>query len=125
MKEIAINGVEEMSKNYGSNPRDILVCLGPSISKDDFEVEKDVLFAYGEVFIAEEMEKLFQYKSPGKFLIDPVLAITYQLLNAGVLMKNIEVSKFTTMGDNDLFSSARKAGGFENVDSSFFVLYLK
>ena len=40
--KITVNGVQSMVNNYGCNPKDIIVCICPSIRKCCFEVKEDV-----------------------------------------------------------------------------------
>ncbi len=58
-----------MEEQYGSDPKDILVAVGPSICKDCYEVSEDVIFRIPEknfkekdigkiCFIAKRMENI-------------------------------------------------------------------
>ena len=42
LQEISVKTVQKMQAEYGSNPKDIIVCFCPSIRKCHFEVDQDV-----------------------------------------------------------------------------------
>lgn len=124
-KLISVMGVCHMKKEFGSKPEDLIVSIGPSIGKDDFEVGSDVFFAYRGIYNEKQMKVLFRPDGESKWLLDQPTAIKLQLLMVGVKEKNIEISGFTTTGDNHLFSSARKEGGIGSIDSSCYILCLR
>ncbi len=51
-QKIVENSVKMMIEVYGSNPKDIIVCIAPSIRKCHFEVDEDV---------KEQCENIFEY----------------------------------------------------------------
>lgn len=125
--EIVVRGLERMKEAFGSEPKNILVSIGPSIAKKDFEVGENVYVEYAKTFPAYLMNAIFTPTVNKKFLLDQPTAIEMQLIGAGVPIKNIEISRFSTggEGENYLFSSARKEKGIDNTDSSFYLLCLK
>lgn len=95
--------VEKMSKEYGSNPDDIIALIGPAIGKCCFEAGANVL---------EELKKTL--KEPSSELIsnshaDLKLINKFQLLDTGV--KKIDVCEYCTSCQNELFFSYRKENG--------------
>ena len=50
LKEISVKTIQKMQKEYGCNPKDIIVCICPSIRKCHFEVEEDVYSLYFDQF---------------------------------------------------------------------------
>ena len=42
LQEISVKTVNKMKEEYGCDPKDIIVCICPSIRKCHFEVDKDV-----------------------------------------------------------------------------------
>lgn len=121
---VASLGVQDMNFYFGSDPEKVLVSIGPSIAKEDFEVGKDVFQAFGLNYNDDELEMFFKPCGPDKWLLDQPSAIKIHLMAVlGVKEENIEISSFTTTGDNHIFTSARKEG-LPNIDSSFYLLHL-
>ena len=102
--------VDKMKGDYGCDPKDILVGIGPSISRKNFEVGPEV---------AEEFEKLlpfsrqFVYNSESavdKYHIDLWEVNRQNLVNHGVLPDNIEIAGLCTHNDEAQFYSHRRSG---------------
>lgn len=132
-KRILEKGVGEMFRQFGSRPRDVTAAIGPGIQACCFEVGEEVRtnfesqFGYAaELFrevkesdpVREKYPLLFlTARAPGhgelppKLFLDLVEANRRQLLAAGVLAKNIEVSKLCTKCNNDLLFSYRAETG--------------
>ncbi|MDO8467034.1 MAG: polyphenol oxidase family protein [bacterium] len=121
---ISVEGIKQMSEKYGTKPESLAVSIGPSIAPEDFEVDKPVYDKFSEHYSPEEMGQLFQSHSDGKYLLDVPKAIKIQLVRAGVKEENIEVSEYSTSRNNDIFPSARKTGGVQNIDAAIFLMSL-
>jgi YfiH family protein len=93
----------QMNKKFGANGENIFAFIGACISEKSFEVGKEV---------AEQFENSFVSKSNtrDKFLVDLKSANLKQLKDFGVQTKNIEVSPFCTVNNNDQYFSYRKEG---------------
>lgn len=96
--------VERMSREFSSNPDELIVGIGPSGGPCCYEVGDDVI---------SEVEKSFDLKKvikniDGKTIFDMWAANTITLTESGVSSKNIEVSGICTISQNDIFFSARK-----------------
>ena len=50
LRDVATVTVNAMHKNYGSNPADIVACVGPSIGPDHYEVGADVILQVTQKF---------------------------------------------------------------------------
>lgn len=99
--------IGQLRSEFGSNPRDLICGLGPSVAACCYEVKKDV---------ADKFERLFGRNSPfvqereGKIFVD-LPGANYRLLRgAGIKKENIDLSFFCTFCDNDKFFSLRKEG---------------
>ena len=46
-----------MNENYGTNPKDVICCIGPSICQDCYEISEDV----ANEFINENLVKIIKY----------------------------------------------------------------
>jgi YfiH family protein len=133
VKRIAEKGVGEMRKHFGSNPGNLLAAIGPGVQGCCYEVGEEVRtkferqFAYAASLFREVKESdpvrekyplLFltarapgHSELPAKLFLDLVEANQRQLLDAGVLRKNIEASAPCTACHTDLLFSFRAEKG--------------
>ncbi len=109
VEKIAEKTVLKMMAEFGSCPEDILVGIGPSISKCCFEVSEDVRdefmskLAFSEKYIKNGEKE-------GKYYID-LKAINKEILTGvGIPEENIEVSNECTKCLEDKFFSHRRQG---------------
>lgn len=120
---IAGKTIEKMVKEYGCKAKNILCAIGPTISKNNFEVGPEVVEAMAPLFTEEEMKELATAKSNGKFYFDLPKANLLLMRKAGILAKNIEDCGLCTYERNDLFFSYRKEHG--NTGRHMAVLSMK
>lgn len=133
VKRIVEKGVGEMRRRFGSKPRDIRAAIGPGIHDCCYTVGPEVRsqfeaqFAWAqELFhetkdsepIREKYPLLFlTARAPGhselpkNIFLNLVEANRRQLLDAGVLAKNIEASDLCTSCRTDLLFSHRAENG--------------
>jgi YfiH family protein len=133
VKRIVEKGVGEMHKHFGSNPRDLLAAIGPGVRGCCYNVGEEVRtkfemqFAYANTLFREVKESdpvrekyplLFltarapgHSELPAKIFLDLVEANRRQLLDAGVLAKNIDAAAPCTACYTDLFFSFRAEKG--------------
>lgn len=98
--------ISVMSRHYGSQGKDIIACIGPSISLEAFEVGDEVYQAFYEAGF--DMNLIARKEA--KWHIDLWEANRQQLLSLGVKPENIEVSGICTYYNNEDFFSARRQG---------------
>lgn len=89
LQEISVKTIEKMKNEYGCNPKDIIVCICPSIRKCHFEVEEDVYSLYFDQFKKLGDINVFIEKKGNKWHIDTVLINKIILKKAGILEENI------------------------------------
>ncbi len=133
VKRIVEKGVGEMRKHFGSDPRDMVVAIGPGVQGCCYEVGEEVRtgfeaqFAYaGSLFrevkesdpVREKYPLLFlTARAPGhsewpvKLFLDLVEANRRQLLDAGVPAKNIDTMAPCTACHTELLFSFRGEKG--------------
>lgn len=106
--EIGRLTVEKMTEQYGTNPADLVVGIGPSICGECFEVDKPV------VTLFEEQSNInihdFCIQKGEKYYIDLRAVNRQQLQNLGVPEENITVSDLCTKCNPDHFFSHRVTG---------------
>jgi hypothetical protein len=94
-KNIAFSAIELMQKQFGTDPKDLLVGFGPGIRSCCFEAEED----FKQIFPKDTQER------NGKLYVDLAGANRRQLLEAGVKAENIFDYRICTVcGVKDLYS---------------------
>lgn len=119
--EIGRKTVEKMQEHFGSDPRNILAAVAPSIGKCCFEVDKPV---YDEFVKLQniDLEKIIECKEGGKYNIDLWECNRQILINAGILPQNISVTDLCTKCHPDVFFSHRATGGKRGNLAAFICL---
>jgi YfiH family protein len=133
LARVVEKGIGEMRRHFSSNPRDLRAAIGPGIHKCCYQVGPEVRevfhprFAYSDELFREQRESdvvhekypllFMNARAPGhgpdqsKLYLDLVAANTRQLLDTGVLAKNISVSPLCTSCRADLLFSYRAEKG--------------
>lgn len=101
LKRIGCEVVRSMVSAFGSDPRDIIAGVGPSICPACFEVGLDVAEMFTTAFPDINIEKTGK---PGKAYIDLWQVARKQFEEAGLLPEHISVMGVCTVEDSRLFS---------------------
>lgn len=110
VKKVAAHTVQTMQTEFGSNPQDILVGLGPGISQEVYEVGQEVVDAVEQAFGSTfELIEYNQYTDKPHFNIWQ--AIENSLTTIGVPSKNIITSGLCSYRNPSLFYSHRRDKG--------------
>lgn len=107
-KNMAGKTVLKMVDQFGCQPQDILVGIGPGISAKHFEVGKKVVAAFERHF-SQEISNAHQ-KSEHKWQLDLPEINRQLLLKAGILADHIEIAALCTYEDEQHFYSHRRDG---------------
>ena len=110
LQEISVKTVNKMKQNYGCNPKDIIVCILPSIRKCHFEVENEVYQMFYNKFKKLGNIDEFITKNGDKWNIDTVLINKTILQQAGILSKNVEDSGLCSVCNKNIVHSFRAEG---------------
>ena len=98
--------IEVMRTQYGTEGKDLVACIGPSISLESFEVGDEVYAAFEEAgFNMTRIARRYE-----KWHLDLWEANRVQLLANGVLSEHIEVAGICTFQCYEDFFSARRLG---------------
>lgn len=116
---IAPKAVRLMNETYGSDPAKMKAYIGPGISQCCFETGPEVLEAFRSEWdfadeyseTAEEHAAKGRPANEGKCYIDIKGINVRELLQAGLLPENIEVSAHCTCCEPETFASYRREGG--------------
>ncbi|HNB40253.1 MAG TPA: peptidoglycan editing factor PgeF [Anaerolineales bacterium] len=107
VKGVAEVSVQAMQERYGSNPQDIVVGIGPSISADHYEVGEEVAAQFREKY-GRDSEQVVQVRDE-KIYLDLWAANALQLQKMGV--EHIQISGLCTACHLDDWYSHRAEKG--------------
>lgn len=119
LKKIGPKTLNKMIEKFGTDPKDTIVVLNPSISYDDFEVRNDVFQLFKDEFpnICEYSKK----KDNEKYNIDLDKINIDNFMNLGVKKNNIINVDLSTYS-NDMFHSYRRDGQKYKLMATFISL---
>ena len=107
LRDVATAAINAMTKQYGSNPADVIAGIGPSIGPDHYEVGSDVILQVMQKF-GDDSEQLLKSNN-GKIHFDLWKTNRILLEKAGV--EKIEVAEIcTACNTNDWFSHRAEKG---------------
>lgn len=124
VKGIVANCLEAMKKEYGTDPAKTKFIIAPGVSGK---------YTFSKKLLADFQNKNSEFRSerycrktdePDRVEFDLGRAIYDELVRLGAAPENIELSKYHTDTNNDLFSSERLEGP-EKRDSNGFMIVLK
>lgn len=99
VKQIAAKAIKTMIRSFGSNAADILAAIGPSIGPCCFETEWDTAKHFLSDFVSG--------KENEKFFVNLWAANQKQLMECGVLARNIFLAQECTKCHSDIYYSYR------------------
>ncbi|CEA14600.1 multi-copper polyphenol oxidoreductase laccase [Fermentimonas caenicola] len=106
---ITENTITEMQKQFGSNPGDMIACIGPSISAEHYEVGEEVVDLFSKKgFTISDPEVGFRNRSTSKYHLNLTEINRRELIRLGIKEDNIEVADMCTYSLENLFFSARR-----------------
>ncbi len=102
--------VEKMQNEFGCNPSDIIVGIGPCILDCCYEVDQPVYDEFAKIdFI--NLNDIFTTKPNGRYMLNLVEANRLILLNSGILPQNIDCSDICTCCNCEDLHSHRATNG--------------
>ncbi len=116
--EIGKKTVELMTESYGSNPKDIIAAIGPSIGKCCYEVDDPVIDEIKKLSCLD-LSLCFAEKGDGKYMLDLREVNRQILINAGILPENIDTADLCTCCNSELFHSHRATKGKRGTLGAF------
>ncbi|MBB2183001.1 peptidoglycan editing factor PgeF [Lachnospiraceae bacterium MD1] len=122
VQKIGYVTVKEMQSKFGTDPKDIVSVIGPSICKNCFEIGEEVAEEFRKAFNNWEEERLLSTNENGKYQCDLWAANRLVLLEAGLTEEHIHISGVCTSCYSDLLFSHRKTGGKRGSLAAFLAL---
>lgn len=120
LKNIGGETVKRMTEEYGSNPSELYVSVGPHIGECCFEVGIDVAKEFSDRF--DFAREYIKQKSQDKCIIDLQGIIAECLIRQGVDKKKIFGCNICTRCNNDVFFSHRGSGGKTGTGAAFMMI---
>lgn len=116
--------VEELQRQYGSEPEDIIAVIGPSICSDCYEVGAEVAQAFRDAFSENgyNMNTILREKDNGKYQLNLWEANRGILKEAGLREEHIHVSGVCTSCHSDWLFSHRKTSGKRGSLAAFLAI---
>ena len=108
VKRIGERAVGIMSRDFGSDPANIVAAIGPCIGSCCYEVDLPVFNAFSEAGFDTSL--IFKPKDNGRFMLDLRLANKLVLMSAGILPQNLDVADICTCCNSDKMFSHRASG---------------
>jgi YfiH family protein len=106
LARVALKGLEQMRREYGAEPENVVVAIGPAAGACCYEVGTDVIDAFTKEFPNEP--NLFTPTRENHACIDLLCVNRNQLTGMGVNAASIFTAPLCTMCRTDLFFSYRR-----------------
>lgn len=100
--------VNKMVSEYGSDPRDIIVAIGPVICKSCYEVDTPVYNEFKKLDL--ELDRIFERVDSEHFLLDLREANRQILIKSGIRDENIDICDICTACNSEEMYSHRVLG---------------
>ncbi|MCI9564492.1 MAG: peptidoglycan editing factor PgeF [Eubacterium sp.] len=102
--------LKRMAEEYGTNPKDVIVCIGPSICKECYEISEDVAVEFIKEF-PENIDNILENKGNGKYMLDLWSCNKIIFEECGVLEENIHLPDVCTCCNHQVMFSHRATNG--------------
>lgn len=113
--------LEKMNEQYGTKPEDTVVCIGPSICQNCYEISLDVAEEFIKAF-PNHKEEILKDKGNDKFLLDLWECNRIIFEEAGVLPENINLPDLCTCCNSEFLFSHRATNGKRGNLAAFLSL---
>lgn len=114
--------LDAMHRSYGTEPSDVIACIGPSICQDCYEVGDEVAEAFAAAFEKKYHSQLFYQKENGRFQLNLWRANQIIFEEAGVDRRNIHTTDICTHCNPELLFSHRTMGNDRGNLAAFLCL---
>jgi len=114
--------LQKMQREFGTEAKDVIAAIGPSICQDCYEVSEDVIERFKEAFQEKFWESLFMEKENKKFQLNLWRANEIILLEEGVQKENIAVTNVCTNCNPEVLFSHRASKGKRGALAAFLAI---
>lgn len=109
VQSIGPKTIQCMQQNFGTDPANCLVGIGPSIGPEDYEVDEPVMTEIRKYWPNEL--QFSRPTTPGHWQLDLWQWNQLQFIDSGVARRNIHIAGISTARHSDVFFSHRASGG--------------
>lgn len=103
--------LDVMKWEYGTDPKDVVAAIGPSICQECYEVSEDVIMQFEATYPRELWSRLFYGKPNGKYQLNLWEACRQNFLLAGVPQDQISLPDLCTCCNPEFLYSHRASQG--------------
>lgn len=121
VNKIALVTVNIMKENFGTDSKDVIACIGPSICQSCYEISDDVAKEFMVAFKGHEKEILID-KGNEKYQLDLWKANVLNFVESGIELSNIAVTDICTCCNKDILFSHRGLKGMRGNLAAFLML---
>ena len=114
--------LEMMHEVYGTEAKDVIAAIGPSICQDCYEVSGDVIEHFKWAFDEAYWSELFYETGNKKYQLNLWKANERILLEAGILPEHLAVTNVCTKCNSELLFSHRASQGKRGSLAAFLAL---
>jgi len=107
---IAPAAIDAMQREFGTNPRDLIAAIGPSVGPDDYEVGDALIDAFLEAGHPQSNVERWFHRTGAKPRLDLWAANIDQMTVSGIDRRAIYSCGLSTVSHPDVFDSYRVAG---------------
>ena len=114
--------ITAMKREFGTEAKDLVCAIGPSICQDCYEVSEDVIRQFQKNFPEDCWDALFYQKENQKYQLNLWKANELIFYEAGILPEHIAVTNVCTHCNPDILFSHRTTGNERGTLSAFLAL---
>lgn len=114
--------LKTMKEAYGTEPKDVIAAIGPSICQDCYEVSEDVVEQFAAVMGENPLSEIAYRKDNGKYQLDLWRANELWLEEAGVPKNQIQTTDICTCCNETGLYSHRASQGRRGSLAAFMEL---
>ena len=122
VKRMGEQTIKAMKENFGTNPHDLVVLIGPSICNECYEVSEDVAVEFRNVFDEDALKTILYDKESGKYDLNLWEANRRIFLDMNIPEENIIVSEICTCCNSDILYSHRAHGDKRGTLAAFLMI---
>ena len=114
--------ITAMKREFGTEAKDLVCAIGPSICQDCYEVSEDVIEQFKEAFEKKYWEDLFYKKENGKYQLNLWKANELIFLESGILPEHMAITNVCTHCNSKILYSHRTMGNNRGNLCAFLAL---
>lgn len=114
--------LKQMHQFFGTKPRDVYACIGPSICQDCYEVSEEVILKVNQNFPSSQWDSIYYKKENGHYQLNLWEANRFILLGAGIPEEQIACPDLCTCCNPFLLHSHRASKGKRGNLGAFLML---